>query len=97
MSYPNSHDFASFPNLVFSDRTGVEVASDILKEEEARKVTYIVLGPMTTLAQLSRAHGDVLQERIGRVLCMGGTLDIPGNTSPCAECEQISAFRDKER
>ncbi|KAG5646805.1 hypothetical protein DXG03_002182 [Asterophora parasitica] len=30
---------------------------------------------------------DLVREKIGRVICMGGNLDVPGNTSPVAECE----------
>ncbi|PSR79656.1 hypothetical protein PHLCEN_2v6957 [Hermanssonia centrifuga] len=75
----------SWPQLILSDQSGVDVALDIIKSEPARSVTYIVLGPMTTLAHLHRKHGDVLRDRIGRILCMGGALDVPGNTNAVAE------------
>ena len=63
------------------------MALDILSSEPERTVTYIALGPLTTLAQIAQAHGDVLRSRIGRIACMGGALDVPGNTSPVAECK----------
>lgn len=63
------------------------MALDVLKQEACRSVTYIVLGPMTTLAHLCRNNNDVVKSRIGRVIAMGGALDVPGNTSPTAECE----------
>ena len=68
-------------------KSGVEVALEILNAQMGRTVTYIVLGPMTTLAHLVRQHGERVRERIGRVICMGGALDVPGNTSPVAECK----------
>ncbi|KAI0812525.1 nucleoside hydrolase [Irpex lacteus] len=60
-----------YPNLVFSDKTGVDVAFDILNSEPERS--------------LARAHREVLRAKIGRIACMGGALDVPGNTSPVAE------------
>jgi inosine-uridine nucleoside N-ribohydrolase len=30
-----------------------------------------------------------VRDRIGRVVCMGGALDVPGNTSPVAECPLV--------
>ncbi|KAI0683230.1 nucleoside hydrolase [Cytidiella melzeri] len=73
------------PNLDFSAKSGVDVALDILNSEPERSITYIALGPLTTLAQLARSHGDVLRTRIGQIACMGGALDVPGNSSPVAE------------
>lgn len=32
-----------------------------------------------------RRDRDLVRGRIGRVVCMGGALDVPGNTSPVAE------------
>ena len=75
-----------YPGLEFTDRTGMDVALSVLNDEPTRSVTYIVLGPMTTLARLCINHTQIVNERIGRVLCMGGGLDVPGNTRPVAEC-----------
>ncbi|KZT11005.1 nucleoside hydrolase [Laetiporus sulphureus 93-53] len=77
---PQTHSY-----LHFANKTGVEVAAELIASRPTRSVTYLVLGPMTNLAQLMRRHGDVIRSRIGRIVCMGGALDVPGNTSPVAE------------
>lgn len=76
----------SHPQLEISDRTGVEVAFDLIQSHPARTITYLALGPLTTLAHLVRIKGEQFRERIGRIVSMGGALDVPGNTSPVAEC-----------
>lgn len=58
----------------------------LLREHAPRSVTYIALGPLTNLAQTLRTDGECVRERIGRVVIMGGALDVPGNTTPSAEC-----------
>ncbi|KAF4621327.1 hypothetical protein D9613_000545 [Agrocybe pediades] len=73
------------PQLTISDQTGVDVALDTLKSYPPRSVSYIVLGPMTNLALMMRKDSKTVRDRIGRVICMGGALDVPGNTSPVAE------------
>ena len=70
----------------FADKPGADVALDIINTEPARSLSYVVLGPMTTFAQLIRKHGHVVRDRIGWVVSMGGALDVPGNTSAVAEC-----------
>lgn len=35
---------------------------------------------------MMRKDSNLVSERIGRIVCMGGALDVPGNTSPMAEC-----------
>lgn len=86
----DTRDAQAYPTLQFSEKRGVDVAMEVLNSEPPRSVSYIVLGPMTTLAQLVREHGSVVRERIGQVLCMGGSLDVPGNTSAVAECKCCS-------
>ena len=66
----------------------MEVALDLIKSEPERSISYLALGPLTNLAKLMRLDRDAVRSRIGRVVCMGGALDVPGNTSPVAECEQ---------
>lgn len=58
---------------------------DIIKEHPPRTITYVVLGPMTSLALLAQQEPETITNRIGRVICMGGALDVPGNTTPSAE------------
>ncbi|KJA27672.1 hypothetical protein HYPSUDRAFT_62728 [Hypholoma sublateritium FD-334 SS-4] len=73
------------PYLELSSRNAVEVSLDILRSKPSRSVTYIALGPLTNLALMMRADSQLVTDRIGRVVCMGGALDVPGNTSPMAE------------
>ena len=82
-------DPEAYPNLFFTDRHGIEVALDLITSSTPRSLTYIALGPLTTFTQLIRQHGDVVKSRIGQVVCMGGNLDVPGNTSAVAECERF--------
>lgn len=73
------------PQLQLTDRPGIEVALDVIRSQPERAVTYLALGPLTNLAQLMRLDGEVVRTRIGRVVCMGGALDVPGNTNPVSE------------
>ncbi|KAH9892548.1 nucleoside hydrolase [Cubamyces lactineus] len=77
---PSSH-----PQLLLTQRPGVEVALDLIKSEPERSISYLALGPLTNLAKMMRLDRDAVRSRIGRVVCMGGALDVPGNTSPVAE------------
>ena len=75
------------PQLELSGRPGHQVAFDILRDHLPRSVTYIVLGPLTNLARILRIDRALVRERIGRVVIMGGTFDVPGNITASAECE----------
>jgi len=44
---------------------------------------------MTNLAQMMMKDGEMVRQRIGRIICMGGALDVPGNITPTAECKSI--------
>lgn len=79
------------PQLEISQSHGVDVALDILRSCPPRSVTYVVLGPMTNLVQMMKKDGDMVRERIGRVISMGGALDVPGNTTAVAECKAVSS------
>ncbi|KAI0949624.1 hypothetical protein AcW1_009173 [Taiwanofungus camphoratus] len=78
-------NLANHPQLQLTDKSGIEVALNLMRSERERSITYLALGPLTNLAQLVRLEGDTVKSRIGRVVCMGGALDVPGNTSPVAE------------
>ncbi len=80
--WPSEH-----PQIKLSKKSGVDVAVDLLKAEPERSITYVALGPLTNLGKMLRLDGDAVRNRIGRVVCMGGALDVPGNTSPVAECK----------
>jgi inosine-uridine nucleoside N-ribohydrolase len=70
------------------EESGVEVALRLIESRPDRSITYVTLGPMTNLAQLVREHRRTVVDKIGRVIAMAGALDVPGNTSSVAECEQ---------
>ncbi|KAF9467300.1 Inosine/uridine-preferring nucleoside hydrolase domain-containing protein [Collybia nuda] len=73
------------PQLEVTDRPGVDVALDLIRQRPSKSITYIALGPLTTLAHMMRQDGDLVRNNIGRIVSMGGALDVPGNTSPTAE------------
>ncbi|OSD06841.1 nucleoside hydrolase [Trametes coccinea BRFM310] len=77
---PKSHS-----HLEFTKKSGVNVALELIKSEPERTISYLALGPLTNLAKLMSLDREVVRKRIGRVVCMGGALDVPGNTSPVAE------------
>lgn len=58
---------------------------ELIRSHPSRSITYIVLGPLTNLARMVRKDGELIRGKIGRIICMGGALDVPGNTSPTAE------------
>jgi len=73
------------PQLSLTDKPGVDVALELIRANSSRSITYIVLGPLTNLARMMQKDSDLIRDRIGRIICMGGALDVPGNTSPVAE------------
>jgi inosine-uridine nucleoside N-ribohydrolase len=56
--------------------------------EHARRLgselTLVALGPLTDVALAVRADADAMR-RIGRVVAMGGAVDVPGNVTPGSE------------
>ena len=55
-----------------------------LARAHAERLTLIALGPLTNLALALRLEADALR-RIGRVVMMGGAVDVRGNVTPDAE------------
>lgn len=49
-----------------------------------RELTIVALGPLTNLALALKADAAAF-ERVGRVVAMGGAVDVPGNVTPTAE------------
>jgi len=86
LALPGGIDLDLHPYLEISQRSAVDITFDILKAYPPRSVTYIALGPLTNLALMMRKDSQLVMDRIGRIVCMGGALDVPGNTSPVAEC-----------
>ncbi|EKM54529.1 uncharacterized protein PHACADRAFT_210325 [Phanerochaete carnosa HHB-10118-sp] len=81
----DTKDPGAYPMLQFADKPGEDVALDIISTEPVKSISYIILGPMTSFARLMRKHGDTVRDRLGQVICMGGALDVPGNSSAVAE------------
>ncbi|EJF65363.1 nucleoside hydrolase [Dichomitus squalens LYAD-421 SS1] len=79
-NHPSQH-----PQLELSSKSGVEVALNLIKSEPERTISYIALGPLTNLAKILRLDREAVRDRIGRVVCMGGALDVPGNHNPVSE------------
>ncbi|KAJ4000594.1 nucleoside hydrolase [Lentinula boryana] len=71
--------------LQYVDESGIDVALRLLREREARSITHIAVGPLTNLARMMQKDSALVSAKMGRVICMGGALDVPGNTSPVAE------------
>lgn len=78
------------PQLEISSRSATDVALDLIRSEPHRSITYIALGPLTDLLGMLRKDPSLVRERLGRVVCMGGALDVPGNATPVAECQAPS-------
>ena len=47
-------------------------------------LTVIALGPLTNVALAVRGDAEAMR-RVGRVVSMGGAVDVPGNVTPTAE------------
>jgi len=73
------------PQLEVSSRSAVDVALDLIRSEPEKSITYIALGPLTDLSRMLEKDLTLVRERLGRVVCMGGALDVPGNATPVAE------------
>lgn len=75
-------------------RTAIELLADVLRTSD-QPVTLVPIGPLTNIALLLAAHPE-LTPRIGRIVCMGGSLGA-GNTSGVAEfnahCDPEAAHR----
>jgi len=62
-------------------------AADLIVEMARRlgeRLTLVALGPLTNLALACDADLAAMR-RIGRVVAMGGAVDVPGNVTPAAE------------
>ena len=75
------------PQLEISSKSAVDVSLDLIRSEPEKSITYIALGPLTDLAGILKKDPCLVRDRLGRVICMGGALDVPGNSTPVAECQ----------
>lgn len=55
-----------------------------LARRHGRELTIVALGPLTNLALALKEDAAALG-RVGRVVSMGGAVDVPGNVTPTAE------------
>jgi len=62
---------------------GVDVLLELARRHRARLVV-IAIGPLTNLA-LAIARDPTAMRAVGRVVVMGGAVDVPGNMTPEAE------------
>ncbi|MGH7346211.1 MAG: nucleoside hydrolase [Candidatus Rokuibacteriota bacterium] len=69
----------------------VEVILDAARRH-GRDLTIVALGPLTNLALALKEDAAALA-RVGRVVAMGGAVDVPGNVTPTAE---FNMFVDPE-
>jgi inosine-uridine nucleoside N-ribohydrolase len=58
----------------------------------ARNLTIVALGPLTNLALALKEDAEVVG-RAGRIVAMGGAVDVPGNVTPTSE---FNMFVDPE-
>jgi purine nucleosidase len=77
-------DLADWPDVeVPSTRGAAEILVEAARRHR-RRLTLIALGPLTNVALALRAD-QVAIGGIGRVVVMGGAIDVPGNVTPKAE------------
>ncbi|KAH8827938.1 Inosine/uridine-preferring nucleoside hydrolase domain-containing protein [Flagelloscypha sp. PMI_526] len=68
-----------------TEEPAVDIAYSLIKEYPARSITWIALGPLTNLYHVVNRDSDLFRDKIGKVVIMGGALDVPGNTTPSSE------------
>lgn len=58
---------------------------DILAQAEDKSITWLVLGPLSSLAVALEHDPELVRRKVARVVIMGGAIDEPGNTTAVAE------------
>ncbi len=74
-----------YPELAL--KLSPESAIDILlnaAQEYGKNLTIVALGPLTNIATALQKDAEVLK-KIGRIIIMGGAVNVPGNISAAAE------------
>lgn len=79
------------------DENGFDALLTLIRSRSPRSITYVALGPLTNLALLTEKDRYAMTEMIGRFVAMGGAVDVPGNTSPVAECTFLSPVHATNR
>ena len=62
-----------------------EMISEITKLEKAQKVTLLCLGPLTNIANIIRRNPTFLEDRVEKIVLMGGAVLVSGNAPGNAE------------
>ncbi len=75
--------FGGEPTLKPIEKHGVQFLIETIKANPG-EVTVIPIGPVTNIAMAIRMAPEIIP-LIKRVVYMGGSFDIPGNTTPAAE------------
>ncbi|WFD30804.1 hypothetical protein MSPP1_001828 [Malassezia sp. CBS 17886] len=76
----SSQLFSATPSPLPAD----EQILDVLRKNPPHTVRIAAVAPLTNLASAFLKDPDTFR-RVGMISVMGGALDVPGNTSPCAE------------
>ncbi len=75
----------TLPSPLVSPRTGaVAWLAETLLAAPAGTIDVLALGPLTNIGKLINEHPNAAA-RIGKLICMGGTIHAPGNAGPAAE------------
>ncbi|KAL0581816.1 hypothetical protein V5O48_000184 [Marasmius crinis-equi] len=80
-----SNSTVGHPRIEVARGSGLDISLSLIRSYPTLSITYVVLGPLTSFAALVRKDQALIASKVGRVVCMGGALDVPGNTSPVAE------------
>jgi len=78
-------DLPDWPRV--AERPAEDGATSVIVEAARRlgdRLTLIALGPLTNLALALETDPGALH-RVGRLVIMGGAVDVPGNVTPAAE------------
>ncbi|UJW86173.1 nucleoside hydrolase [Devosia sp. SL43] len=75
----------TFPEPLTPPRTGaVAWLAETLVNAPSGSIDILALGPLTNIGRLINEYPEAAA-RIGRVICMGGTIHEPGNAGPGSE------------
>ncbi len=72
------------PQMPLQDGHAVEFLVETLRQEPARSVTLVPIGPLTNIATAFRKAPEVI-ERVQEIVLMGGAYFQVGNVTPAAE------------
>ncbi|SHO77068.1 Similar to S.cerevisiae protein URH1 (Uridine nucleosidase (uridine-cytidine N-ribohydrolase)) [Malassezia sympodialis ATCC 42132] len=67
-----------------SDLSASDLILDVLKRHEPNTVRIAAVAPLTNVALAYQKDPETFR-RVHSISVMGGALDVPGNTTPCAE------------